>query len=393
MKRIFTRLGLLLAATALSVGCATISVPGNAGFGLKSPATGNTTGAAATTDSTVGARDLPGLSTVVAESNSISRVYEQTSAAVVNITMSALTRTQAGRTQQLQGTGSGFVVDQLGHIVTNQHVVDGATRLDVTLADESSYIATVVATDPATDLALLQLEAPTEVLRGLTVASLGDSGQLKVGDAVVAIGNPFGLERSATAGIVSSLRRTRPGTTQRLITDMIQTDAAINPGNSGGPLLNLRGEVIGINEQIASSSEGNVGVGFSIPVNTLKRVLPELLAGQQPQHAWIGIAGASLTPTMAEQYGLTVKQGIVLTQTVPGGPAAQAGLRAGIDPSAADIITAVDGQSVRSVQDVASTVDRHNPNDRVSVTYVRGGTTQTADVTLGVWQDTGITTR
>jgi S1-C subfamily serine protease len=207
---------------------------------------------------------------------------------------------------------------------------------------------------------------------------------------VVAIGNPFGLERSATMGIVSSLGRSRRGVDTRLISNMIQTDAAINPGNSGGPLLNLRGEVIGINEQIETRGEGrgNVGIGFAIPVNTLKRYLPDLLAGREPRHAYIGIAGEPLTPTLAEQLRSTVQQGVILTSVPSGGPAARAGLRGGTRGNAGsgDIITDVDGHQTRSVEDIAAYVDQKNPGDTVKVTYSRDGQFQTAEITLGIWE-------
>jgi S1-C subfamily serine protease len=296
--------------------------------------------------------------------------------------------------QRQEGTGSGFIIDQQGHIVTNQHVVENANRLDVTLADESSYSAELVAVDDANDLAVIRLNAPAEKLRTLVVAQLGDSAQLRVGQPVVAIGNPFGLERSASTGIVSSVGRTRPGVTQRLITDMIQTDAAINPGNSGGPLLNLRGEVIGINEQIEAPARGNVGIGFAIPVNTLQRYLPDLLAGRAPRHAWIGISGAPLSPTLAEQLGLRQGPGVVLATVMRNGPAAQAGLRGGGNNiAAADVITEIDGRPVRSVEDVASLIDRKNPGDVVKVTYLRSGQSNTVDITLGVWEETSVPAR
>ena len=250
----------------------------------------------------------------------VSDVYERVSPAVVNITFSAQARDAFGRAQQAEGTGSGFIIDDLGHVVTNYHVAGGTNRLDVTLADNSSYVGDIVASDQANDLAILKINAPADKLRQLTIARLGDSDALKVGQTVIAIGNPFGLERSASFGIVSSVGRVRPGEAQRLISNMIQTDAAINPGNSGGPLLNVRGEVIGINEQIEAPARGNVGVGFAIPVNALKRYLPDLLAGREPRHAYMGIAGAPLTPTLAEQIRASVQQGVILATVVPGGP-------------------------------------------------------------------------
>jgi S1-C subfamily serine protease len=308
---------------------------------------------------------------------------------VVNITSSSQARDLFGRqSQQEMGTGSGFIVDKEGHVVTNQHVVAGASRLDITTADGASFVGEVVAIDQANDLAVVRLQSTPDRLATLPVASLGNSDALKVGQTVVAIGNPFGLERSATVGIVSSLGRTRPGADQRLISNMVQTDAAINPGNSGGPLLNLQGEVVGINEQIEGPLRGNVGIGFAIPVNTLKRYLPDLKAGKEPQHAWLGIGGAPLTASVAEQLRTSAQHGVILASTPAGGPAARAGLRGAgrSDVSAADIITEIDGTPVRSVEDIASYIDRKNPGDTVRVTYVRGGQTQTVDVVLGVWE-------
>ncbi len=328
-----------------------------------------------------------------ASSEAASQVYERVSPGVVNITFTARQQDIFGRTLQQEGTGSGFIIDDQGHVVTNQHVVAGASRLDVTLADGTTYVGEVVASDSANDLALLRIQAPADKLRQLTTVPLGDSDSLKVGQAVIAIGNPFGLERSASMGIVSSLGRSRPGLESRLITNMIQTDAAINPGNSGGPLLNLRGEVIGINEQIevaqsGTSRAGNIGIGFAIPVNTLKRYLPDLLAGREPRHAYIGIAGVPLTPTLAEQLRAPVQQGVLLTTVVPNGPAGRAGLRGGTraDPGSGDIITDIDGHPTRSVEDIAAYVDQKNPGDTVRVTYYRNGQSQTSDVTLGVWE-------
>jgi len=315
-------------------------------------------------------------------------VYERVGPAVVNITITAQARDIFGRSRQSEGTGSGFIIDHQGHVVTNHHVAGGADRLDVTLADGTSHVAEVVAVDPANDLALIRVRAPEEKLRQLAVAPLGDSSALKVGQTVVAIGNPFGLERSASLGIVSSLGRVRPGEGQRFISNMIQTDAAINPGNSGGPLLNLQGEVIGINEQIQAPTRGNVGIGFAIPVNTLKRYLPDLLAGREPRHAWMGVGGAPLTPTLAEQLRVPVQQGVLLAAVAPTGPAGRAGLRGATrgDPATADIITQLDAHPVRSVEDVAAYVDAKEPGDRVRVAFVRGGQTQDTEITLGVWE-------
>lgn len=322
------------------------------------------------------------------DTNAVTAVYERVGPAVVNITSTGRGSDTLGRPQRQEGAGSGFLIDGEGHVVTNQHVVSGASRLEVTLADGSMYHGEVLATDTPNDLAIVKILAPETKLRSLTASALGDSSALRVGQTVIAIGNPFGLERSATLGIVSSLGRTRPGVEQRLIANMIQTDAAINPGNSGGPLLNLQGEVVGINAQIDSPTRGSVGVGFAIPVNTLKRYLPDLLAGKEPKHAWLGIAGRALTPTLGEQLGVQAEQGVILSSVTLGGPAAKAGLRGATrsDATTADIITQLDGQVVRSVEDVAVFIDSREPGTTVRATFLRGGQVQTAEVALGVWE-------
>ncbi|MPZ14697.1 MAG: trypsin-like serine protease [Chloroflexi bacterium] len=324
---------------------------------------------------------------VASLSGSVADVYARVSPAVVNITYTARQTNPFGPATQQRATGSGFIIDREGHVVTNQHVVEGANRLDVTLADGTSHVGEVVGADPANDLAVIRINAPQEKLRELSVVQLGDSSALRVGEFVIAIGNPFGLERSASVGIVSSLGRNRPAPDRRLITNMIQTDAAINPGNSGGPLLNLQGEVIGINAQIETETGGNIGIGFAIPASTLRRYLPDMLAGREPQHAWMGIAGGALTPTIAEQQGLSVQQGVILEAVVSGGPAARAGL------SGRDIITSLDDQPVRSVEDIAISLEQKNPGDSVRVTFIRGGASQTVDITLGVWEGRNVSVR
>jgi S1-C subfamily serine protease len=247
-----------------------------------------------------------------------------------------------------------------------------------------------VGEDPATDLAIIRIEVPDEKLAQLTVAPLGDSEALEVGDAVLAIGSPYGLEGSASFGIVSSLGRSRPGLAHRLITDMIQTDAAINPGNSGGPLLDAYGRVVGINEQIEAPTPGSAGVGFAIPVNTLKRLLPDLKAGRQPQHAWLGMGGIALAPTLAEQLDPVSEHGVIVIDVVPGSPAAQAGLRgAGSwNPRFGDIITSIDGHPMRDFADIAAQINVHAPGDTIEIAYERDGETKTIKVALGVWKQT-----
>jgi S1-C subfamily serine protease len=324
-------------------------------------------------------------------SDAVIAVYEQVSPAVVNINFTARSRDQFGRSVVQQGTGSGFIISNQGHIATNHHVAGEASRLDVTLANGDSYVGELTGVDMANDLAIVKLQAPANVLASLPVVPLGDSNQVRVGETVVAIGNPFGLERSASMGIVSSLARTRPGENERLIANMIQTDAAINPGNSGGPLLNLNGEVIGINEQIETQGQGNIGIGFAVPVNALRRYMPDMLAGRTPQHAWFGISGGRLTPTLAEQFNLDIKQGVVVASTIRGGPAERAGLRGSNSNNlaSADIITSIDGRAIRTVEDIIRYVDEKNPGDTVRVSFTRGGRSQTVDVQLGVWPAAG----
>ncbi len=322
------------------------------------------------------------------ESQAIISVYQQASPAVVNISFISQALDVFGNRVLQEASGSGVILDQQGDILTNEHVVSGASQLDITLPDGSIYAGQIIATDPAIDLALLSLQAPAAVLAQLTVASLGDSSTLQVGQQVLAIGNPFGFERSASRGIVSSLGRTLPGEQNRFITNMIQTDAAINPGNSGGPLLDMSGQVVGINEQIASSSDTSSGVGFAIPINTVKRYLPDLLAGRQPQHAWLGVSGLTLTPSRARALRIGVQQGVILAAVASGGPAAAAGLRGvrGNDVSTADVITALDGVPVRREEEIAAFVDQHQPGDSVEVQFIRGGQPQTANVVLGTWR-------
>lgn len=289
-------------------------------------------------------------------------------------------------------TGSGFVIDSEGHIVTNNHVVAQADEITVTLGDsERTYEATLVGRDPTTDLALLDVEAPADQLHPLT---LGRSADIEVGDPVVAIGNPFGLDSTVTSGIVSALQRQIQAPNGRSISDVIQTDAAINPGNSGGPLINAAGEVIGINSQIATggSSEGNVGIGFAVPVDTAREVISQLLDDGEVEHAFLGISGATIDPTLAEALNLPVQQGVLIQDVVEGGPAAEAGLRTG-DTQATiagaqvalggDIVTAIGGRRVSSMEDLVDIVNGSDPGDTLELSLLRDGDERSAMVTLG----------
>jgi putative serine protease PepD len=294
---------------------------------------------------------------------SVNQIYRRAYRGVVEITVTeAATGTPfggGGGTAQAQG--SGWVYDTDGRIVTNDHVVNGSTSIKVRFWDGKTYPATVVGVDKSTDLAVIKVDAPSSELYPLTV---GDSRQLQVGDGVVAIGSPFGLEETVTSGIVSALHRAIQGVTNFTINDSIQTDAAINHGNSGGPLLNTQGQVVGVNAQIKSDSGGNEGVGFSIPSATVKTVASQLIATGKAVHAYLGVSIDSSAPNA------------LLAGAQPNTPAGKAGLKKG------DVITAVDGATVVSGDDLSRAIDTHKPGDKVTVTYKRGGSEHTVTLTL-----------
>jgi S1-C subfamily serine protease len=289
-------------------------------------------------------------------------------------------------------TGSGFVIDTEGHLLTNNHVVEGANRIQVKLgSSDTTYQAKVVGTDPATDLALLKVDAPADQLHPLT---LGHSSEMEVGDPVVAIGNPFGLDRTVTSGIVSALQRQIEAPDGFSITQVIQTDAAINPGNSGGPLINADGEVIGINSQIATGGggNGNVGIGFAIPIDTVRAEIHQLETSGEVDHAFIGISGGTITPDLARAINLPVKEGVIVQTVVKGGPADKAGVEGGntsatIDGAqvslGGDIITEVNGKKVSGMDELVEIVNEAKPGESLELTILRDGSTKTATVTLG----------
>jgi S1-C subfamily serine protease len=289
-------------------------------------------------------------------------------------------------------TGSGFVIDGEGHILTNNHVIEGAEKVEVKLGDsEKEYEAEVVGTDPGTDIALLQVEAPAKELHPLT---LGHSSEVEVGDPVVAIGNPFGLDRTVTSGIVSALQRQIQAPNGFSINHVIQTDAAINPGNSGGPLIDAGGAVIGINSQIATGGggDGNVGIGFAIPIDTIRAEINQLETNGEVEHAFLGISGGTITPELAKALNLPVEQGVIVQQVVKGGPADKAGLEAG-DTSATingqevrlggDIITEANGKKIESMEELVEEIQDSKPGDTLELKILRGGHEKTANVTLG----------
>ena len=290
-------------------------------------------------------------------------------------------------------TGSGFLIDTEGHIVTNNHVVEGADKVEVKLgSSDKTYTAEVVGTDPATDVALLKVNAPADSLHPL---ALGDSSNVEVGEPVVAIGNPFGLDRTVTSGIVSALQRQIQAPNGFSISHVIQTDAAINPGNSGGPLIESEGKVIGINSQIQTggSGNGNVGIGFAVPINTAREVVQQIEDHGEIKHAYLGISGGSITPDLAKALKLPEEQGVLVNEVVKGGPADEAGIKGG-DTSATiegasfrlggDVITEVDGKKITGMEDVINAVNAASPGDKMELTVDRDGKPQTIAVILGV---------
>jgi len=321
------------------------------------------------------------------ESLSVSEVYEKAYKSVVEITSTLSQPSPTGGEQQASGQGSGFVFDAEGHIVTNYHVVDGAQSVSVRFWDGSTYDATVVGSDPSTDLAVIKVDAPADVLIPL---ALGDSGSLSVGETVVALGSPFGLEGTLTSGIVSALNREMTSPNNFTISNSIQTDAAINHGNSGGPLLNAAGEVVGVNTQIKSDSGGSDGIGFAVPSSTVASIVPQIISGGSVEHAYLGVGVASLSESVASELG--VPAGAMVTEVREGTPAAEAGLRAAtgsamVDgqsyPTGGDVITAVDGTAVTDGASLQSAIDAKRPGDSVSITYTRDGTSTTVQVSLG----------
>jgi S1-C subfamily serine protease len=304
-----------------------------------------------------------------------------------------------GQQQESESTGSGFVVDKAGDILTNNHVVEGATKVTVQFADEKLVPAKIVGRDASTDLALLRIDPTGIVLHPLP---LGSSKDVQVGDPTLAIGNPFGLDRTLTTGVVSALQREIQAPNGFAIKDVIQTDAAINPGNSGGPLIDAAGRVIGINSQIetgGAGSRGSVGIGFAVPIDTAKNILAQLKRGGEVQRAYLGVNSLTVDKTL-ESLDLSVKHGALVQTVEPGGPAATAGLLAGsytvtlkgADASGTgsttiiiggDIVTAIDGTPVSTSEQLAQLVSAHKPGDKVKLQIVRKGKRFTVQVTLG----------
>jgi putative serine protease PepD len=300
--------------------------------------------------------------TAAGSSLSVSQVYQQAYKGVVEITVTSTGAANPfGESETQQAQGSGFVYDDSGHIVTNEHVVDGAESISVKFWNGATYKATLVGSDASTDLAVLQVDAPSSLLHPL---SLGDSGKAAVGDGVVAIGSPFGLEETVTSGIVSALHRSMTAPNRFTINDSIQTDAAINHGNSGGPLLDLHGRVIGVNSQIESDSGGNDGVGFAIPSNTVRSIASQLISNGNVRHAYLGVG---IEPAAT---------GVRVSQVRNDTPADRGGLRVG------DVFTAIDGKKVSTTAQLQAAIDAKLPGETVALTYRRNGTSHTVRVKL-----------
>jgi S1-C subfamily serine protease len=310
------------------------------------------------------------------------QIFKQVEESVVSISV-----TLPGGSAQ----GSGFLFDDKGDIVTNNHVVEGATSIDVTFLDGTTVSAELVGSDAYADLAVVKVDSSSRQLKPMR---LGDSDKLEIGDQVLAIGNPFGLSGSMTEGIVSQLGRESQGVGGYLIIDLIQIDAVVNPGNSGGPLLNMNGEVVGVNTLIVSQSGSFEGVGFSIPSNMVTRVATALIGTGKYEHPWVGIQGVDVTPKIADAVGLNQSKGVLTVQVVAGGPAETAGVRGGTTQATidgqnlllgGDVVVGIDGKDVRQISDILLYIERNmSPGDTVTLQVIREGQKLSVPLTLGV---------
>ncbi len=321
------------------------------------------------------------------EQNNIT-LYQKNVGAVVNVTSRAVAYDFFYGAVPQEGQGSGFILDSAGHILTNYHVIENARQVEVTLHNHKKYSATVVGTDRAHDLAIIQIKAPD-----LTPMTLGDSRNLQVGQKVYAIGNPFGLSGTLTSGIVSSIRQVQEPNGVN-IDEAIQTDAAINPGNSGGPLLNSHGEVIGINTMIAGNPgvDQSAGIGFAIPINTAKAVLNDLLTLGRVRRPALGVVTLPISPELADELSLASGSGLLIIRVTPGGAAEHAGLHGGTERAylgnmpimvGGDLIVAVDGEQINDQRDLAQVMNNHRAGDTIKVTVYRGKRKIDVEVTLG----------
>jgi S1-C subfamily serine protease len=333
---------------------------------------------------------------VEGDAGTVGEIYRDAAPGVVQITSEVTVDSLFGQ-QRGQSLGSGFVIDKDGHIVTNFHVIDGADEVYVNFSRDDRLKARIVGVDPSTDLALLKID---QHRRALSPIPLGNSDAVRVGDEVVAIGNPFGLERTVTRGIVSALQRQIQAPNGFAIDKVIQTDAAINQGNSGGPLLDAQGRVIGVNSQIETETGGNVGIGFAVPSNTVKRVVGELREHGRVDHAYLGVTMRALDERVSELFNLP-SEGVLISEVVEGSPADEAGLEGGdtqvvVDGQSyvlgGDIVVRADGRPVRSPDDLSSVVSAKEPGDELELEITRDDERQTVTVTLGRQPATSSTT-
>jgi S1-C subfamily serine protease len=331
---------------------------------------------------------------------SINEIYRESAPGVVQITTSVATVEPDPflnpfgfpQEQEQQALGSGFVIDKSGHIVTNAHVVEGGQEIEVSFSNRDSVTARLVGQDPSTDLAVLKVDVDA---RALTPLHLGNSDRVRVGDSVVAIGNPLGLERSVTAGIVSALHRPLMAPNEFTIDDVIQTDAAINSGNSGGPLIGANGRVIGVNTAIATGNtgaRGNIGIGFAVPVNTVRDVASQLIDRGRAEHAFLGVGAQPIDKEIAELFNLPVEQGLLVVRVYEGSGADKAGVQAGDTEVVVagesyrvggDIIVEVDGKAVQTSQELSQAVSARKPGDKITIQAYRGDEKRSFEVTLG----------
>ena len=328
---------------------------------------------------------------------SINEIYERAASGVVRINATNNSTSSSGSTDPFGGQGSalgsGFVIDKTGHIVTNYHVVRDAGEVTVSFSNRDTVKAEVVGTDPSTDIAVLRVETSANAL---TPLPLGNSDAVRVGDPVIAIGNPFGLDRTVTSGIVSALQRLITAPNQFTIDHVIQTDAPINPGNSGGPLLNARGQVIGVNTQIetgsGTSATGNVGIGFAVPSNTVKDVVAQILRTGRVDHAYLGISGQALTEDVAETYNLPVKTGVLVQSVTNDSGADKAGLEGGTTEVVVagqtyvlggDIIVSYEGKKISSTEQLRDAIAAARPGDKIKLVIYRDAHKSSVTVTLG----------
>ena len=373
MYRISARQLLLIALTSALVAATTVLFFDRYGARLLQPG-----GGAAFTEA-----PPPGITSpsVASDEQNNIEVYKTISPGVVFITSTSIAQGFFFEDEERTGSGSGSIIDQQGHILTNYHVIEGAQKLTVSFGGDKAYPARVVGADPDTDLAVIEVNAPGEQL---TVVPFGDSDRLVVGQKVLAIGNPFGLARTLSTGVISGLQRPIRARNGRQIEGAIQTDASINPGNSGGPLLDSSGRMIGINSQILAPSGGSVGVGFAVPISIAKRVVPQLIKSGAVLRPKLGISSFDVRNL---QVRLPVADGVMIYQLEQGGAAAAAGLRGvqqGYDGEIilGDIITAIDGEKVADKDDLFRILDKHQVNDTIQIEILRDGRRTTIPVRL-----------